>query len=281
MEGRQVEGTTPEPRVNSQIIKVLRYHRIVDDVRLCSAQTTYVHTRTFRHQLELMDRWGFTPITFRDYDLFVSGELNLPRKPVILTFDNGYADTYHYAFPLLQEFGAKAVVFVVGDRKIASNTWEHNRGEPPGHLMSGQQIIEMHAEGFEIGSCAMSHPKFSELSSDGAWEEISRSRILLEIMLNAPVCTFSYPYGWVEESIKKMVADAGYTFACSVSTGPARFGSDLLEIRRLSMRSNMRTLGFGVRLLGPYEHYEYLKQVLRSGKKHDGGANDVPREFVI
>src|ERR1051325_2195833 len=99
-------------------IKVFMYHRIVDDARLSDSQWTCLHIKDFRKHLELIDRWGFTTVTFNDYRLFLMGELNLPKKPIILTFDDGYLETYRLAYPALQEFGMKAVVFVIADQSI-------------------------------------------------------------------------------------------------------------------------------------------------------------------
>src|SRR5260221_5521386 len=105
----------------SRKIKVLMYHRVVDDERLARAHWMCTHIRDFRNQLRLLDRLGFTTITFDDYRLHLQGEVNLPRRPVILTFDDGYLDTYEAAFPALRESGMKAVVFVVADQQIMYN----------------------------------------------------------------------------------------------------------------------------------------------------------------
>src|SRR3990172_10485191 len=96
---------------NPRKIKILMYHRIVDDKEANSKHWTCIHVREFRRQLESLERWGFTAITFDDYRLYLQGELNLPRKPVVLTFDDAYLDTYENAFPLLQEYGMRAVIF--------------------------------------------------------------------------------------------------------------------------------------------------------------------------
>ena len=258
---------------NPNIIKVLAYHRIVDDSRLSEAHWSCVHIKRFRKHLELLDRWGFTTITFNDYLLYRQGQLNLPAKPVIITFDDGYADTHRFAFPLLQEFGMKAAVFVLGDRKIKTNYWERTVGIPEVPLMDGQQIVELHEAGFEIGAHSMTHAKLTEISQGDAWQEISRSRILLEILLNDPVTVFSYPYGLVNRTLKSMVQDAGYALACGVYTGPAVFGSDVHEIRRITIKSSAGTAAFAARMLTPFQHYAWLRwkiaHALKNGKHSD------------
>jgi len=249
---------------NPRMIKVLMYHRVVENGELSRTHWTCVHTEEFRRQLQLLDRWGFTTVTFDDYRLYLAGDLNLPRRPVILTFDDGFDDVYTNAFPILKEFGMKAVVFVLGNREIKKNFWDEHLNLPTASLMNEQQIVELHAAGFEIGSHTMNHAQLTALPVDEAWEEISRSRMVLEILVNSSVQTFCYPYGDVNESIKKMVEDAGYAIACSVYSGPATFGIEPFEIRRIAIPGGLGSIGFGTRLFGPYAHYNWLRWKAKS-----------------
>jgi len=241
------------------MVKVIMYHRIVDDYYLSSKYWTCVHADNFRRQLQLLERWGFTTITFNDYKLYLEGQLNLPRKPVIITFDDGYYDTYQLAYPLLSEFGMKAVVYVLGNVKTKSNKWDRHSEYPESPLMTDLQIMELHDAGFEIGSHSITHPKLTAIPEQEAWDEISRSRMLLEILLNSTVISFSYPYGMLNMSIKKMVEDAGYAFGCGVYTGPATFGAEPYDIRRITISNNTGPIGFGSKLLLPYELYSALR----------------------
>jgi peptidoglycan/xylan/chitin deacetylase (PgdA/CDA1 family) len=245
-------------------IKVLMYHRITDDQRIGDgAEDWCVRSAEFRRQLELLDWLGFTAITFNDYRLHLAGELNLPKRPVILTFDDGYEDTFETAFPLLEEFGMKAVVFVLGDRTIARNAWDELEGLVNTPLMTDKQILELHSAGHEIGSHSMSHARLPLLPRSSAWDEISRSRILLEMLLNAPIKTFAYPFGLVNQTLKSMVADAGYSLACSTYTGPGKFGVDPFELRRMTVTGSLRSFGFCFRMLTPYTRYRWLKRKVR------------------
>ncbi|MBI4553682.1 MAG: polysaccharide deacetylase family protein [Candidatus Latescibacteria bacterium] len=259
---------------NPRALRVLMYHRIVDDADLCRAHWTSVHVRDFRRQLECLDRWGFTTITFDDYRLFLEGELNLPKKPVILTFDDGYLDTHQYAFPLLQEFGMKAVVFVLGKRAVKTNVWDRPLGLPEAPLMDWQHIMEMHVAGCEIGAHSMTHAKLSTLPERAAWSEIADSRTELEDLLNAPVLSFAYPYGVVDGRTKRMVEEAGYRIAYSVATGPATFGNDAYEVRRTTIFSTTGVIGFGLRVLTPFHYYEWLRWRTKRTFVHPNGTQD-------
>src|SRR5437879_3481834 len=112
-------------------MNVLMYHRIVDDESRAQRHWTCVHVDNLAQQLHMLDRCGFTTITFNDYRLSLSGQVNLPRKPVVISFDDGYLDTYRLAFPVLRELGMKAVVFVVAGKNVKSNIWDRHIGVPP------------------------------------------------------------------------------------------------------------------------------------------------------
>ncbi|MBI1806212.1 MAG: polysaccharide deacetylase family protein [Ignavibacteria bacterium] len=274
--GRPISNKKPGEG-NPQKIKVLMYHRIVSEEELShSYPWLCTHAQEFLHHLRLLERWGFTPITFEDYRLFQEGELNLPKKPVIITFDDGYLDTFEHAYPLLEEFGMKAVIFVLGDRNMRVNTWDQLAGLPMSPLLTEQQILEMHSAGFEIGSHSMTHTKLPELPHEKAWDEISRSRMLLEILLNAPVKTFAFPYGLTDCNTKKMVEDAGYAMACGTYSGPPCFGNDPFEVRRLFIPGFTNALRFATQMLTPYEYYAWARwraKLLLIGNKQNGSTN--------
>jgi peptidoglycan/xylan/chitin deacetylase (PgdA/CDA1 family) len=238
-------------------IKVLMYHNIPVRKSNKKEMQFAVQESSFRRQLELLERWNYTSITFEDLSLCLDDELVLPRKPVILTFDDAYADVYDVAFPLLREFGMKAVVFVLADRSIRTNAWDHDLGtEFP--LVTDAQILEMKAAGFEIGSHTIHHPRLTSLGDKEAREEIIRSRIMLEILLNDQVRSISYPFGIVNDRVKQHVVEAGYLYGCGSWSGPALFGRDLFEIRRILVADTKNSLKFGWQLHPVYRYYRWF-----------------------
>ena len=232
-------------------IRVLMYHRVVRDGAGNGCPDSGLPERQFRQQLRSLERWGSTPITFSDYAFIKRGELAPPRKPIILTFDDGYLDTYEVAYPILLEFGMRAVVFVLADEGQREAAWDGENGGGGAPLMDVEQILELHQASFEIGSHSLTHPYLPLLPREKAWEEISRSRQLLEILLNAPVSTFAYPFGGLNQTLKAMVADAGYQYACSVWSGPMAMQADPLEIRRINVEGKSGPAGFVFQVMGP------------------------------
>jgi peptidoglycan/xylan/chitin deacetylase (PgdA/CDA1 family) len=238
-------------------IRVLIYHRVRRKDESSDPTGIAVSDTTFHRQMELLDRWGYISITFDDYRLFLEGKLNLPKRCVIITFDDAYEDIYIHAYPILKKFGMKAVVFVVGDLSITSNVWDENKGGKL-QLLNMQQLLELHVAGFEIGSHTLSHPNLTLLTKGKAWQEIVRSRMMLEILLNAKVRSFAYPYGLLNDALKKMVADAGYDIGCGAYTGPPFFGMDYFDVRRIKVLDTSNRVKFWIQMHPMYSIYRWM-----------------------
>lgn len=243
---------------NPRKIKILMYHLVTDDIEFCNKYPNIaVHVEEFRKQMKFLDRCGYITITFGDYLLYLNGELNLPKNPIIISFDDGFADVHKFAFPILQKYNMRAVLFIMGDRKIVTNQWDLKSGILQLPLLADYQIIEMHDAGFEIGSHAITHSMLTQLSREKAWEEISRSRMLLEIFLNHQVKSFAYPFGSVNETLKDLVEEAGYKIGCGTYTGPPVISKDPFEIRRIIIRGKLSMLRFALRIVTPYQYLEW------------------------
>jgi peptidoglycan/xylan/chitin deacetylase (PgdA/CDA1 family) len=201
-----------------------------------------------------LKRRGFESVTFEDLSA-----RKIPKKSVLLTFDDGYEDNYHFLFPLLKKHRMKAVLYLLGDRKHAVNFWDTPKGEPEVPLLKESQILEMSESGWvEFGAHSLNHAHLTELSPAEAEREITGSKKALEDFLKKPVLSFAYPYGSFNEEVKKMTARAGYTFGVAVSDGPSRFGGDLMEIRRIHMFPKTSSLEFMKKTSGFYLRYRKL-----------------------
>ncbi len=261
--------------LNNHSIKVLMYHKLVEDEKLAELHWTNLSVEQFHKHLILLDRWGFTPITFKDYLLYSNGDINLPKKPVIITFDDGYVEVYKYAFPILKEFGWNAVAFVLGDRKIKTNLWDQNLDIEVSSLLTNDQILKMHEAGFEIGSHSLTHARLNSVPLNTAFLEINNSKINLQSLLNSEVISFSYPYGALNSTIKMMVYNADYKLACGVFTGPPKFGEDKFDIRRITITNTTSSFAFALKILTPYEYYEWV------GSKTSQSIANTTRKYSV
>jgi peptidoglycan/xylan/chitin deacetylase (PgdA/CDA1 family) len=238
-------------------IPVLMYHRVADKPILNSSHGIWVTAEQFAYQLDSLRGRGFETITFCDYFRFMKGEAPLPRRPIILTFDDGYEDNYTIALPLLQKYDCRAVIFAVSDTHRRTNFWD--TGEPESALLTPQQILELHRSGNEIGSHTITHPRLPQLPAEEIRRELRESKHSLEQILGTEIISFAYPYGALDPTIKPLVEEAGYRFAVAADTGPFAFYDDFFEIRRTQVFPWTSKIGFWKKSLPLYYRYKAIK----------------------
>lgn len=188
------------------------YHNPADKV----GENLSISPQKFREQLDAIKGAGYTATTL---DAFV--EHKLPEKPVILTFDDGYADAYSAVFPALRERGMAATFYVITDYldKPKYMTWE--------------QVKEMAAAGMQIESHTLNHADLRKLSPDEQLRELVESKRVIEERLGTPVRHFCYPSGRYTEETLGLVKAAGYETATTVAPGVAKIGDDPYQLPRL------------------------------------------------
>lgn len=91
-------------------IPVLMYHHISDNV----ASDTVISEERFAHQMQLLSDNGFHPVSLSQLIDYVENGVDLPEKPVVLTFDDGYYSNYEIAFPIIKKYGYPAAFFIIG-----------------------------------------------------------------------------------------------------------------------------------------------------------------------
>ncbi len=237
-------------------IPILLYHRITDGKPAGTKHGIYVPRDEFERQLEFLQRRGFSAINFFDIRAIIEGKKNIPDKPVMLTFDDGYEDNYLMAFPLLKKYGMTATIFLIGNPAIRSNIWDEKTGEPCAPLLNDRQIQEMIEEGIEFGSHTMNHNKLNLCSSKEAEVEITESKKMLEQKLTTEIISFAYPYGLLNEQIKQQVIAAGYTFGIATDSGRRNIWADLFKIRRMMIFPHASLFSFWKKTSGRYHWYK-------------------------
>jgi peptidoglycan/xylan/chitin deacetylase (PgdA/CDA1 family) len=232
-------------------IPVLMYHQVVEKTPAASKYNIHVTRMDLEKQLRSLRARGFQPVTFED--LLTR---RIPDKPVILTFDDGYENNYGQLFPLLRQYGMKAVVYILGNRKHRNNFWDIPQGEPEAALLKDSQIREMSESGLvEFGAHSLNHARLTQLKPQAVQKEVEGSKQSIEKLLGKPVLSFAYPYGLYNEPIKKITKEAGYRFGIAVKGRFTRFGEDLMEIRRVHMFPDTSPFDFWKKTSGFYHRY--------------------------
>ena len=161
----------------------------------------------FAAQMDWLQAGGYHPITAGDLHAYLRGARGLPSKPVILTFDDGYADFYTTALPILRAHDFRATAYIVSGFV----------GWP--NYMTAAQVLEADRSGIEIGSHTVNHPNLTKLSSVSVRSQLVDSKRFLENLLGHPVTSFCYPSGKVNSVVAWQVAGAGYDNATTTVFG--------------------------------------------------------------
>lgn len=193
-------------------VLILAYHSIYPSFR----GPLSITPEEFGDQMAVLKGLGYTTLTVWQYfSEFFSRGNRLPRKHVVITFDDGYLDNLEYVAPLLERHGFTATVFVttgyIGtDRRFP---WQERVTGNDVRCLSWQETAQLLALGWEIGSHTVTHPFLTTLSERDAWREIEDSKKQLEQQLGVPVRSFCYPAGNWDKRVRTLVERAGYRTA--------------------------------------------------------------------
>ena len=200
------------PGPSSIRVPILMYHyiRVNPDPYDRLGFNLSVTPSDFAAQMDWLAQNGYHPITFDDLNAYLGGARGLPSRPIILTFDDGYADFYYTALPVLRRHDFRAVAYVVSGFM----------GRPG--YMSAAQVAEADHTGIEIGSHTVDHVNLTSQSAANLRYELAASRQSLELVLGHPVLSFCYPSGRFNPWVVNAVQSAGYRDATTTQWGSVR-----------------------------------------------------------
>jgi peptidoglycan/xylan/chitin deacetylase (PgdA/CDA1 family) len=219
----------------SMRLRILAYHAIADlgdDPRLAEYG---VPPRLFEEQLDALLAAGWSFVDLDAALAALAGEEDLPRKALLLTFDDAYADLLEAGCPILVERGLPGVVFVVAGKLGGTNEWDYRIRARPLDLLDADGLRAVIAQGIEVGSHTVSHrplPKVPEVELE---EEIAGPATLLEEAGLPRPRTFSYPYGEWSPEIAAVARDAGYEASFTIEPGVATRDSDRHALPRIEV----------------------------------------------
>lgn len=156
-------------------VPILMYHAVADAPRR-AVYGLSVAPDAFAEQMRFLAEGGFTPLTASALATAWRNGRPLPRRPVLITFDDGYEGVHRHCLPVLAESGFPATLFV-------STGWLPGPyevgGAAPDTMLDWDQVRELAAGGVEIGGHSHTHPQLDLLTDERLWSEVLRCREII------------------------------------------------------------------------------------------------------
>lgn len=241
---------------------VLMYHHIVTDedyaTNKYAGNNAVISVSQFREEMEYLSNNGYTTFLMSEVAGIMYNSLPFPTKSVIITFDDGYASNYTYAYPILKEYNLKATVAaVVSSSETASQDGDVLQNIP--HLTFAQMremqdsgLIEFGSHSYDghglistnnYGGTGKYFVSRQYLSSEGRVEtedeykdrisqDLRYSKYVLETELDNNVIYFAYPYGVSDANVQSALKQNGFLMATTTVKGSIKNSSNALKLNR-------------------------------------------------
>lgn len=227
-------------------ILVLNYHQIKNGNSYLA-----VHLDDFDAQMNYLVENGYVAITPDALLSALEGELELPPKPVLITFDDGYSDNYENAFPILQKYGLRATIFIIPALvgKEGYMTWD--------------ELKEMEENGITMQSHTLNHIALEELPDDAMRTELLKSKQILEEKLGHAVDFVAYPTGTYNLHIAGIAREVGYKGAFTIKYGNVDLGSNFFALERVPIfqtHTTMKDFYERINFRQSFEEFGWIKK---------------------
>lgn len=216
-------------------VSVLMYHMIGDEQGNAAIMTE----ANLRIQMNYLRDHGYHPITMQELYDYVTKGAPLPEKPVCITFDDGYLDSYTIVYPLMKEYGFPWTLFLITD----------DVGKPY-NRMTWDQLKEMaNSHAVTIASHTLSHPKLHNLATRAEKEkEIVDANKALKYQLGIDNVWLAYPYGDYDDEVIDICKKAGIKMAVTTDAGRVHVGSFPYDLKRAYIGNDISLARFSERL---------------------------------
>lgn len=216
-------------------VSVLMYHMIGNEPGNAAIMTE----ANLRIQMNYLRDHGYHPITMQELYDYVTKGAPLPEKPVCITFDDGYLDSYTIVYPLMKEYGFPWTLFLITDdvgKPYNRMTWDQLREMANSHTVT-------------IANHTLSHPKLHNLATSAEKEkEIVEANKALKYQLGVDNVWLAYPYGDYDDEIIDICKKAGIKMAVTTDAGRVHVGSFPYDLKRAYIGNDISIARFSERL---------------------------------
>ena len=200
------------PSARSQPVPILMYHVLAAPPGRARYPTLFVSIAAFTQEVRWLHSHGYHSVTLTQLFDFWSGKGDLPVKPVVLSFDDGYSNDWTVGGRVLSRYGFAGVLNLVVDNIM-----------PKGGITT-QQVNSLLDRGWELAAHTIHHWDLTTLDAAQLTQEVAGSRRALQRRFHVPVYFFCYPSGAFNDTVVAAVKAAGFRGATTTIEGPATRG---------------------------------------------------------
>ncbi|MFD7289883.1 polysaccharide deacetylase family protein [Streptomyces sp. NPDC059863] len=205
-----------------------------------------VMPRDFAAQLDAVVACGRTPVPVSVLAGHLVRRTPLPPRPVVLTFDDGFADLPGPTAEALAARALPATAYLTTGALTRTDTHTHTRESgsdsdsgcllPPAPMMALAQATALEGYGIEVGAHTVTHPQLDTLRAPALHRELRESKSALEDALGHEVAHLAYPHGYNSRAVRRAAEAAGYASAVAVRHALSSARDEPYRIARLIVR---------------------------------------------
>ena len=228
-------------------IPILMYHQVTSNIHP-QFKPSSVTPKAFSMHMRILKILGYNTINLNELEDYRSGKSIPPKNPIVITFDDSYQESVDNAVPVLKDNGYTAIFFIPTDFVGGKSRWLLSEIGSEFPIIDWKTARHLDSAGIQIGSHSKTHPVLTEISSEDCYDELSGSRKALEDHLGHEVVHLAYPYGFFDDRVKSIAAEAGYRTACTVVERFSRIEDDPLLLPRINVMGLNNVIDFIMKL---------------------------------
>ena len=188
--------------------------------------------RVFERGIARLHGAGYQALSLIDAADCVRRRQPFPTHSVVITFDDGYQSVYDEAFPVLQQYGMTATVFLCVGQRATTTADERLPSLEARAMLSWREIKEMQGAGISFGAHTLAHPDLTRIPVNHVETELRDSKAMIEDALGNQVNCFAYPFGRYDQRSRE-IARRYFACACSDQLGLVSNASDPFALERV------------------------------------------------
>jgi peptidoglycan/xylan/chitin deacetylase (PgdA/CDA1 family) len=220
-------------------VPILMYHVISAPKPGAPFPELYTPKPQFAAQMSALARRGYHGVTLGQVYDYWRHAIALPKKPIVISFDDGYLSDYTHALPVLRRLGWPGVLNLEVDNVLTTGD------------ITRSEVHALIRAGWEVDSHTLTHPDLTRISAAQLRHELVQSRAFLRSHFGVPVEFFCYPAGRHNTTVEAAVRAAGYRLATTTQPGLASPHGDRFALPRIRVSGSDGVTGLIAKLRDP------------------------------